>query len=113
MGNSIKKYLNNNKFDVKLALNSQDALSIADKNKPAAIVLELAIPRNNGIEFIQEFRSYSDWISIPIVVYSHIPQEDIGLNNKEWLSYGVHEYLYKPTKSLKNLTSALQDIVKP
>lgn len=84
---------------------------MADEAKPDAVILELAMPEHNGIEFLQEFRSYADWLDVPIVVYSHIPREDTGLSIADWQKYGVVGYTYKPTTSLKQLASILRSAV--
>lgn len=106
----IKQYLLGLEYDVSLTHNAQKAITYSDERRPDAIVLELAIPDHNGVEFLQEFRSYADWMQIPVIIYSHIPQEDTGLSRVEWRKHGVHSYLYKPTSGLEHLAKALQRI---
>ena len=105
---AIEKYLRNGGLEMDIAHNAQEAVSLADKNKPAVVVLELAMPKNNGIAFLQEFRSYTDWIDVPVIIYSRIPREDSGLSAAEWQKQGVVEYLYKPTATLASLLNNIQ-----
>lgn len=109
LARTIKQHLLQSNFKARAALTAQDAIIQADDCKPDVVVLELAMPEHNGIEFLQEFRSYSDWLNVPIVVYSHIPREDTGLSVTDWQKYGVVEYAYKPTTNLKQLAGVVRN----
>ncbi len=50
------------------AKSAQSAIRSADKKRPDVVVLEVNIARHNGIEFLYEFCSYTEWQSIPVVV---------------------------------------------
>ncbi len=107
LANTIASYLTNKNFEVLAVSGAQEAIIQADNKRPDIIVLELAIPEHNGIEFLQELRSHSDWLKIPIVVYTHIPREDTGMSEAQWEKYGVVEYLYKSTTDLERLAGAV------
>jgi two-component system, OmpR family, response regulator len=111
LASAIQKYLEKHLFEVELAYDAQTAVSSADQNTPDLIVLELAMPKNNGLAFLQEFRSYTDWIDIPILVYSRISSEETGLRQEEWLKQGVAGYLYKPTSSLASLVNNINNLL--
>lgn len=107
LGTLIVKSLQSADVSADYAPNAQSAVHFADKNKPDVVVLELGLPDHNGLEFLYEFRSHSDWQKVPIVIYSHIPREDMGLDVKKSKQLGVAEYLYKPVSSLKRLQDAV------
>jgi DNA-binding response OmpR family regulator len=109
LGEVIAKYLSNHGLDVALAKHAQQAISQADATQPDLVVLELAIPKNNGLAFLQEFRSYTDWLHTPVIIYSRIPREDTAMSEAEWQKEGVTSYLYKPTKPLASLLNSIQD----
>lgn len=111
LGDTIATYLGRSGYVTELVSSSQSAIHAADEVTPDAVVLELAIPEHNGVEFLQEFRSYADWLNVPIIVYSRIALEDTMLTDVEWQKYGVNNYLYKPTVTLAALTSALDELV--
>ncbi len=111
LARTLKQHLIQNNFKATMALTAQDGIIQADNARPDVVVLELAMPEHNGIEFLQEFRSYADWLGVPIVVYSHIPQADTGLSVADWQKYGVVEYLYKPTAGLAVLSAAIRSVV--
>lgn len=89
-------------FSVVTVVDSQQAIHQADRIKPDIIILELAIPDQNGLAFLHEFRSYEEWQSIPIILHTMIPPKaDVDIH--AWRDLGVKEYLYKPTTNLKKL----------
>lgn len=95
-------------YEPVVAHTAQRAISEADARKPDAVVLELAIAKHNGVTFLQEFRSYVDWLDVPIIIYSQIPTEDTGLSAHQWHKHGVTAYLYKPTTRFSSLTNTIE-----
>lgn len=93
------------------AHDSQQAIHQADEARPDCVILELAMAEHNGLAFLQEFRSYADWTDIPVIVYSQISAEQIGLSSLAWQKHGVVEYLYKPTVSLAQLQRAINEVL--
>lgn len=107
LAKTMAEFLREQELDVRIAVSSQQAIRLADEQRPDIVVLELAIPGHNGIEFLQEFRSYADWLEVPVVIYSHVPVENTGLTLREWRKHGVVDYLYKPVVGLERLTKRL------
>lgn len=93
---------------VSVANTAQDAIIKADTSPPHVVVVELAIPEHNGIAFLHEFRSYSDWQKVPVVVYSFLPRDNVGIL-EALKSLDVHTYLYKPQKKLADLKTAIDE----
>jgi len=97
---------------VALAHTAQDAIVEADEVKPTVVILELQLTAHSGIEFLYEFRSYSDWVKIPVIILSNVPPAEFDASQKllnERL--GVVVYLYKPQTSLQTLLHAVDNAV--
>lgn len=90
---------------------AQGGVSLADAQRPDVIVLELALPEHNGLEFLYELRSYTDWADIPIVIYSKISADELGLTPKQAEELGIAAHLYKNTSSLKKLHAAVFEAI--
>lgn len=90
---------------------AQGAVSLADAQRPDAIILELALPEHNGLEFLYELRSYTDWADIPIIIYSKVSREELGLEPNQAKDLGIAEHLYKSTSSLKRLYRAVAEAI--
>jgi DNA-binding response OmpR family regulator len=86
---------------------AQSAIHTADKKNPDIVILELQLPRHNGLAFLYEFRSYIDWQSIPVIVHSLVPPDNLNASPEVFMSLGIGTYLYKPTTSLKKLCDTL------
>lgn len=91
-----------------LAHSSQSAIEQADKSAPRLVILELLMPKHNGLEFIHEFRSYSEWVDVPIIIYSQMPREELPVAAEVLDDMGIAEHLYKPTASLGQLINSVE-----
>jgi DNA-binding response OmpR family regulator len=91
--------------------NAQDAILAIDKYHPKLIVLELQLANHNGVEFLYELRSHSDWQKIPVLLHTLIPATDLQINATIKQQLGIAGYLYKPQTSLRALLSEIQKIV--
>jgi len=86
------------------ATGAQAAVDAVDKRMPDMAIVELQLPGHSGIEFLHEFRSYVEWLHIPVVVNTSLSPARISLA-KEPLQrdLGVLEVLYKPRTTLQDL----------
>lgn len=91
-------------YDSSYVSSGQAAVDAADETTPDIIVLELQLPAHNGLEFLYEFRSYTDWQNVPVIVNTNIPLSNIG-STEEGLynELGIRAWHYKPETSLQLL----------
>jgi DNA-binding response OmpR family regulator len=86
------------------AATAQQALIAADEHCPDIVILELQLSGANGIGFLQEFRSYSDWRSVPVIVHSYMsPLKQPEVQQLLATEYAVARWLYKPRTTLNEL----------
>lgn len=88
---------------------AQAAIAMLDKNITDVVVLELQLVKHNGIEFLYEMRSYTDWQNLSVIIHSFTPPE---IMNNQVLSQhiGVAKYLYKPSTSLQDLLQSIDEV---
>ncbi len=88
---------------------AQTAIMAADETPPAMVILELQLPQHTGLEFLHEFRSYTEWRHIPVVVNTVLHPSRLAFG-KEALrrDLGVGVVLYKPQTSLQDLLLAVR-----
>jgi two-component system KDP operon response regulator KdpE len=77
-------------FDVLLARTGEDALQLAARHHPDAVILDLGLPRMDGLDVVRGLRG---WTSVPIVVLSGRGTEAAKV---EALDPGADDYLTKP-----------------
>lgn len=88
-----KKYTESiNDFKViKICDNGQDAMSYLKDNPLDLIILDIYMPKLNGIEFLKELRRFNSKLDVIMVTAA-----DEGEKLKEVLNLGVIDYLIKP-----------------
>ena len=73
----------------------QESLTILEKRRPDFLLLNLAVPAGNWLDFIRDVRLFS---SVPIVVISNDANESTMVRSFE---LGVDDYFVKPYKPLE------------
>ncbi len=86
---------------------AQMAVHTADERQPDVVVLELQLPRHNGVEFLYEFRSYPEWLEVPVIIHSFTPPSEYASAATLERELGVRRCLYKPETSLADLCAAV------
>lgn len=57
-------------YKVIVEYNAQDAIEVIDEQEVDLVVLDIFLPEGNGVQFLQELRSYADTMELPVVVCS-------------------------------------------
>ncbi len=97
-------------FEASYVSSGQDAVDRADEMMPDVVVLELQLPAHNGLEFLYEFRSYSDWQNIPVIVNTNIPKSSIGSAGESlYDELGIRTWHYKPETTLRLLVRSVSE----
>jgi CheY-like chemotaxis protein len=98
--------------DVMVAHTAQQAVHAADERAPQVVIIEMQLPRHNGIEFLHEFRSYSEWQDIPVIIQTLLPPVRMQAAAQVLQDdFGVRAVLYKPATSLADLCQAVQGLL--
>lgn len=98
------------KYEVASAKSAQEALDILDDGiEFDLIVMDINIDNNNGVEILHELRSYDDWLNIPIVILSSVPESRFAKMSLE--RYGVVRFLYKPMTSPPELVKIVSRVL--
>jgi DNA-binding response OmpR family regulator len=102
---TIKAYLEKEKFQVLTAFTGKEALQIFENDKLDLIVLDLMLPEISGEDICKIIRKKS---SIPIIMLSAKINEDSKLNG---FSLGTDDYITKPF-SPKELVARIHSLLK-
>lgn len=106
-----KAYLIQEGYSVVDAASAESAIHELDAAQSVdLIVLELQLANHNGLEFIHELRSYSEWQSIPILLHTFVPPHSLRFDKNTLKTLGILGYLYKPTTSLSTLVDAVRNV---
>lgn len=97
-------------LDVVIFQDAQSAIHGIDNHSPDIVVLELQLGDHNGVEFLNELRSHTDWQDIPVIVHTLIPRHDLGLGKDMIKQLGIDRILYKPQASLDKLIESITEV---
>lgn len=93
---------------VTTAASAQVAIGVADQQTPDVVIMEMQLGAQNGIAFLQEFRSYAEWQNVPVIIHSfQKPPTDVTVLDILQREYGMHTWLYKPQTSIAALVSVV------
>jgi DNA-binding response OmpR family regulator len=108
----IEQEFKSRNITISIASNADRAVELADENFPDAVICELSIPGHSGSEFLYEFRTYTDWTNVPIIIFSSIKPSKKVTSSKDWKLLNIHEVLYKPDTTLQELGDLVEFVVE-
>lgn len=107
LAGNLKKYLERAGHLVSWRSDPQSAVNSADKHRPDVVILDLVLGGHNGVEFLYEFRSYPEWLTVPIIIYSGLPPEELSGTEPALAELTIGAYHYKPATSLQQLAASV------
>ena len=96
-------------YHVVLAQDGKEALEVADRLRPSAIILDVLLPRADSWEVLHRLRNNPQTAKIPVLIISVVDQPSFGKK------LGANEYLLKPLNphslrtAIKRLTGCRGD----
>jgi DNA-binding response OmpR family regulator len=101
----IRLYLERDKYQVLVAYDGQQALSLARQKNPDLVILDLMLPNIDGLDICRILRAESN---IPIIMLTARASEDEKLLG---LELGADDYLTKPF-SLRELITRIRVVLR-
>jgi len=96
-------------FMVVLAFDSKEGLEKAKKEKPDLIVLDILLPRENGITFLGWLRKNPETASLPVVAFSNYDDPE---TKKQALKLGAKDYLIKTSYTPSEIVAKITQLLK-
>jgi DNA-binding response OmpR family regulator len=103
--NLVSLYLKHEGFHVLAANDGQEALNLAIQRRPALVILDLMLPKMNGIEVCQILRTKTQ---VPIIMLTARTTEEDKIQG---LDFGADDYMTKPF-SPKELMSRVRAVLR-
>ena len=113
LARNLTRALNTAGHDVDWQVQPQEAITAVDAVRPEAIILDLLLGAKSAIEFLYELRSYPEWQSIPIIIFSGLPLAELGESADALQHLNIHAFYYKSQTTLTELIASLQQALQP
>jgi DNA-binding response OmpR family regulator len=95
-------------FQVDIAHNGEEGLFQITKNKPDVVILDLCLPKMNGVEVINKIRANPATLTLPIIVFSNTYLTT--LVQQAWKA-GANKCLSKANCSPKEVIEAVRNML--
>ena len=93
LGDTIVSFLKEEGLDAKLARDGDQAMRLVDQLSPAAMILDLMMPRRDGFSVLRELRADGRIGNLPVIVVTAI----FGLSERLYATeLGAADYVTKP-----------------
>lgn len=96
-------------FETALAFTCQEAVDFLKKEKPDLILLDILLPKENGINFLEKIKDMENAVGVPVVAFSNY---DDPKTKKEAFTLGVKAYLIKTEYTPKELLEEIKKFLK-
>ena len=105
----MKASLEPARYEVTSAGNGVEGLEAIEESMPDLILLDIMMPKMDGIEFLKEMNKKYGEGKIPVLVTSNISSLD---KISEGVSLGVRGYFVKSEESLQGIDKIISDVFK-
>ena len=96
-------------FDVRVAVDGEEALTMAREKSPDLLLLDLLMPRRDGLSVLAALRGDPKTKSIAVVIMSNSSKD---LERQKAASLGVIDYWIKSNLSLQELCDRVTQLLK-
>lgn len=107
----ISDTLPKGKYKVAMAENGEEGLRKMESEKPDLILLDILMPKMDGIEFLKILQSRKPQnkgeLPVPVIIISNLS----NINKiSEGVALGVQGYIVKSDESLQNISNNIEQI---
>lgn len=108
LSNAYKVKFTKAGFEVKMASDGEEALTILKTFTPDAILLDLVMPKKDGFATLEAIKKDENLKNVPIIVASNLGQKE-DLDRAK--SLGADDYIVKSDMSLDALIKRIKSLV--
>ncbi len=92
-------------YETDLVFSAEDALEYLETKKPDLILLDMLLPRKNGVGFLEELKKITGTSEIPVVGLSNYDDPE---TKKKAFQLGIREYLIKTRYTPQELLAKIK-----
>jgi chemotaxis protein histidine kinase CheA len=104
----VSNMLKSHGWEVQTARDGIEALDVVARKQPAAVLLDIEMPRMDGYELLATLRSQAQYASLPLIV---ITSRAAAKHHQRAISLGANAYVVKPYQD-EELLKTLDELVE-
>ncbi len=107
--NAYRVKLQKSGFEIKIAMDGEEAIAALKGYTPDLILLDLILPKKDGFAVLEELKANEIWKKIPVLIASNLGQkEDIDRG----MGLGATDYVVKTDLSLDDLVKKINSFLE-
>ena len=95
-------------YEVSIAKDGEEGLELAKKEKPTVILLDVMMPKMNGIEMLEKLKIDPDTKTIPVIMLTNLAGEKDAENA---MVKGAVKYIVKSEYEPKQIVDMVKEIL--
>lgn len=107
--NVLEDKLNHEGFLAQTAKDGEEGLAISFKEKPDLLLLDVIMPKMNGVKMLKKLREDPWGETVPVLLLSN---DDDPEHIRETLKYNATDYLIKSDWELEDVVKKIKEILK-
>ncbi len=108
MSRMYQKIFTFEKYDVLVAHDGEEALTVVQKDKPTLILLDIMMPKMNGLQVLEKLKADATTSAIPVIMLTNLAgQQDADAA----LSKGAVKYIIKSEHDPKQVSDMVKEIL--
>ncbi len=104
---TISGYLKANGYRMLIAKNGEEAIALANTEKPDIVLMDIQMPSMDGLQAIQELRENPKFVDLPIIALTAFAMQG---DRESCIEAGANEYISKPIQ-LKQLVHSMRKLL--
>jgi DNA-binding response OmpR family regulator len=106
----IREGLDASKYEILEAQDGEEGLKKVEEIKPELILLDIMMPKLDGMGFLKKLNEIHGKGAIPVVITSNL---STITKISEGLSLGVRGYIIKSNESIQTIARTIDNILEP
>ncbi len=108
MSRMYEKIFTFEKHSVTLAEDGEKGLEMAKENKPDLILLDVMMPKMNGLDMLKKLKENDDTKAIPVIMLTNLAGEK---DAESALSLGAVKYIIKSDQTPSDVAKMVKEIL--
>lgn len=108
MSRMYQKIFTFEKYDVEVAHDGEEGLVKAHKKNPTVILLDIMMPKMNGLQVLEKLKSDTETKKIPVVVLTNLAGEK---DAEKAMMMGAVKYIVKSEHEPKEVVKMIKEII--